>query len=142
MFREQFFDAREQLNVRGMTDIQIAARFYIAIQESFGADCRSFGVRSKDINKKVSGLVEVSERLKKVVIENQDFEKIIKTYDRSCTLFYLEPPYYDAERYYPDRLNPDDHVRLKDELDVSMGNAMFRTMIALKYGNCIRVIIL
>lgn len=130
MSREQFFDAREQLNVRGMTDIQIAARFYITIQESFGADCRSFGVRSKDINKKVSDLVEVSERLKKVVIENQDFEKIIKTYDRSCTLFYLDPPYYDAEKYYPDRFNPDDHLRLRDSLERIHGKCI------VSYNDC------
>lgn len=31
MSREQFFDAREQLSIRGMTDIQRAARFYITI---------------------------------------------------------------------------------------------------------------
>ena len=44
--REQFFDAREQAEVRGMTDIQRAARFYILIKESFGIDLRSFGMRT------------------------------------------------------------------------------------------------
>lgn len=131
--REQFFDAREQLNDRGMTDIQRAARFFIIIQESFGADCRSFGVRSKDINKKVSGLIEISERLSKVVIENQDFEKIIKTYDRTGAFFYLDPPYYDAEKYYSDRFNPNDHLRLRDSLGRIKGKCI------VSYNNCLEI---
>lgn len=116
MSREQFFDAIGQMNVRGMTDIQRAARFYISIQESFGADCKSFGVRSKDIDKKIAKLSEIADRLSKVIIENQDFARIVKTYDRTSALFYLDPPYYNAEKYYPDRFNPDDHTRLRDVL--------------------------
>lgn len=119
--REQFFDAREQMNIRGLTDIQRATRFYIMIQESFGADCRSFGVRSKDMRKKLETFPKVAERLSKVVIENQDFEKIIKTYDRKEALFYLDPPYYDAEKYYPDRFNPEDHERLRNVLSTIKG---------------------
>lgn len=130
MSREQFFDAREQLNNRGMTDIQRAARFYITIQESFGAGCRSFGVKSKDISKKITGLTEISKRLRRVVIENQDFEKNIKTYDRPGALFYLDPPYYDAEQYYPDRFNPEDHTRLKDVLDRIQGKCL------ISYNDC------
>lgn len=34
MSRELFFDAKEQLNIRGLTDIQKAAKFYILIKES------------------------------------------------------------------------------------------------------------
>ena len=43
--REQFFDYISQNNIRGMTDIQRAARFYCRIKLSFGTDLRSFGVR-------------------------------------------------------------------------------------------------
>ena len=43
--REQFFDCVSQSEVRGMTDIQRAARFYCRIKLSFGSDLRSFGVR-------------------------------------------------------------------------------------------------
>lgn len=81
MSREQFFDELNR-NTRGMTDIQRAARFFCLIKESFGATCTSFGVSSKDIHKAVEYLKAVSSRLNKVVIENQDFERLIKTYDR------------------------------------------------------------
>lgn len=128
--REQFFDAREQINVRGMTDIQRAARFYIVIHESFGADCRSFGVRSKDITNKILDLTTISKRLNRVVIENQDFEKVIRNYDRDGALFYLDPPYYEAEKYYPDRFNPDDHIRLRDALNSIKGKCV------ISYNDC------
>lgn len=86
--REQFFDAREQIETRGMTDIQRAARFFILIKESFGTDLRSFGLRSRDMEKAKEYLSEVSKRLNKVVIENLDFEKILKNYDKTDALFY------------------------------------------------------
>lgn len=130
MSREQFFDSINQLNTNGMTDIQQAARFYIAIHESFGADCKSFGVQSKNIQKKISELPEIATRLVKVIIENEDFEHLIKTYDRPQALFYLDPPYYEAEKYYPDRFNPIDHTRLRDVL----GNIGGRFL--LSYNDC------
>ena len=37
--REQFFDAKSQIDTKGMTDIQRAARFFILIKESYGDDC-------------------------------------------------------------------------------------------------------
>lgn len=128
--REQFFDYAEQIDVRGMTDIQRAARFFLLIKNSFGADCRSFGMKSRDMEKTVDYLAEVSKRLNRVVIENKDFENLIKTYDRSDTLFYLDPPYYSTEKYYPDRFNPEDHERLKNCLDGIKGKFV------LSYNDC------
>ena len=128
--REQFYDAREQIEIRGMTDIQRAARFYILIKESFGADVRSFGLRPRDIEKAKEYLIQVSKRLNKVVIENLDFQKILKNYDKNDALFYLDPPYYETEKYYPDRFMPEDHVRLKEALDVIKGKFV------LSYNDC------
>ena len=45
-------------------------------------------------------LAAIKERLKSAVIENKSFEDIIKQYDRPHTLFYCDPPYLGAERYY------------------------------------------
>lgn len=129
MSREQFFDELNR-NTRGMTDIQRAARFFCMIKESFGADCKSFGVRTRDMQKAVDYLKEVSDRLNRVVIENQDFERLIKTYDRPGALFYLDPPYYEAEKYYPDRFNPEDHIRMKKCLGDLKGKFI------LSYNDC------
>lgn len=130
MSREQFFDAREQMKIQGLTDIQKAARFYILIKESFGSDLRSFGLRPKDMDKAKEYLMVVSRRLNKVVIENLDFQKLIKNYDRTDALFYLDPPYYKTEKYYPDRFMPEDHLRLKETLDNIKGKFI------LSYNDC------
>ena len=58
-----------------------------------------------------------SARLQNVVIENKDFEKLIKQYDRPNTLFYLDPPYFETEDYYEDvGFTEQDHARLRDTL--------------------------
>lgn len=128
--REQFFDCVEQLDTRGMTDIQRAARFFIAIKNSFGANCKTFGMSAKDVRKATDYLKDVSERLSKTVIENKDFQDLIKVYDREDALFYLDPPYYSTEKYYPDRFNPEDHNRLKECLDKIKGKFV------LSYNDC------
>lgn len=130
MSREQFFDAKEQIEVNGLTDIQRAARFYILIKESFGADIRTFGVSPKNIANAIEYILEVSRRLSMVVIEKQDFERILKTYDRKDALFYLDPPYYETEKYYPDRFMPEDHLRLKNALNNVKGRFL------LSYNDC------
>lgn len=54
----------------------------------------------------------------------------MKTYDRESALFYLDPPYYEAEKYYPDRFMPEDHERLKDAL------TRIRGKFILSYNDC------
>lgn len=130
MSREQFYDAREQLEIRGMTDIQRAARFFILIKESFGADRHSFGLRLLDMEKAVEYLECVSHRLKRVVIENMDFERVLKNYDKKDALFYLDPPYYETEKYYSCKFMPEDHVRLKAALEHIQGRFV------LSYNDC------
>ena len=56
-------------------------------------------------------------RLQKVVIENKDFEKLIKQYDRPEAFFYCDPPYYNTEDYYEDvGFTRADHERLANAL--------------------------
>ena len=130
MSREQFFDAKGQIEMRGMTDIQRAARFYVLIKESFGTDLKSFGTRPKNLKNAIEYITIVSERLNTVVIENQDFERIFKTYDKNDALFYLDPPYYETEKYYPDKFMPEDHIRLKEALIRLKGKFL------LSYNDC------
>jgi len=130
MSREQFIDAKVQIETRGLTDIQRAAKFFILVKESYGTDLRSFGVRPKNMNNAIEYLDEISRRLSTVVIENLDFEHILNTYDKADTLFYLDPPYYKTEKYYPDRFLPEDHIRLKKKLSVLKGKFL------LSYNDC------
>ena len=113
-----------------MTDIQRAARFFCRIKLSFGADLESFGVRPRNMQGAIDYLQRVSKRLNRVVIENVDFERLIRTYDRESALFYLDPPYYEAEKYYPDRFQPEDHIRLRDTLSQIKGKFV------LSYNDC------
>lgn len=130
MSREQFFDAKKQIDMRGMTDIQKAARFFIVIKESFGAGLHSFGICSRDLEKAKEYLKVVGKRLNRVIIENQDFQQIIKTYDREDALFYLDPPYYQTEKYYMGEFFPEDHIRLREALNSVKGKFL------LSYNDC------
>ncbi len=110
--REQFFNYKEQLNYKGLTDIQRAARYFYIIKSSFGADRKTFGTNKKNLVNTIDYLSEINERLKNVVIENMDYERLIKVYDRPNALFYLDPPYLGTESFYDSRFNIDDHVKL------------------------------
>lgn len=114
--REQFFDCRSQLEARGLTDIQRAARYFHVIKVSFGGNRTNFGTNKKNLTTSIEYLSEVQKRLKDVVIENKDFESLIKVYDRSGALFYLDPPYHGTEKYYAAGFSEEDHIRLKNVL--------------------------
>ena len=63
----------------------------------------------------------MQERLSRVVIENKDFEDLIKVYDRPSALFYLDPPYHTTEKYYNCDFGEKDHIRLRDCLQQIKG---------------------
>lgn len=112
--REVFEDIRAFINMRGTTDIQRAAMFYIMIKISYGADGRTYGCNKKNISPDY--LSDIETRLKSgsgVVIEHKDFENLIKVYDRPNALFYCDPPYHKTEKYYDAEFNDKDHERLK-----------------------------
>lgn len=128
--REFFMDFREQYNVRGLTDIQRAARFFMLLKTSYGSDVRSYGCVKKDISNAIQYLNDIEKRLLKVVIENKDFEGLIKVYDKHDALFYLDPPYYGTEKYYQASFNSEDHIRLFNALKGIKGKFI------LSYNDC------
>lgn len=91
--REVFFDYAAQEHIRGMTDIQRAARSLYLIKISFGSDRKTFATAPKIASNISASFSAVQERLRKVIIENLDFEHLIHTYDRPDALFYCDPPY-------------------------------------------------
>ena len=117
--REMFEDVRERLKIRGFTDIQRAAMFYVQIKISYGSEGRTFGCNRKNLSPDY--LEKVEKRLERVVIENKDFENLIKVYDRPKALFYCDPPYHKTENYYDVVFSEDDHERLKAVLSAING---------------------
>lgn len=122
--RETFEDFKKQRDVRGLTDIQRAVRFYYCQRMAFGGRVvgQTFGVspnQAPGIN-----LVRIEEelsavhlRLARVVIENLSWTDYLDRYDRADTFFYLDPPYWGTEDYYGKDLFPrDDFTRLADQL--------------------------
>ena len=117
--RELFENIKEKLKINGFTDIQRAAMFYVQVKISYGSDTRTFGCNRKNISSDY--LEKVEKRLERVVIENKDFENLIKVYDRPKALFYCDPPYYKTENYYDAKFTTTDHERLKDCLSTIKG---------------------
>lgn len=121
--REFFEDVSAQIDVRGLTDIQRAARYFLRMKISFGADGQTFGCNVKNIENAVNYLSDVQKRLlsASVVIEHKDFENLINVYDRPTALFYCDPPYHSAEKYYDVTFGEADHIRLRDTLSSIKG---------------------
>ena len=86
--------------MRGMTDIQRAARYFYLIKISFGCKKDTFATRPKRLDRVMDRFDEIQKRLSGVIIENRDFEDIIKLYDKEDSLFYIDPPYHTTENYY------------------------------------------
>ena len=56
------------------------------------------------------------------VVENMDFEDVIKKYDSPTTYFYCDPPYYKTEDYYANHsFGIETHERLATSLKSMKG---------------------
>ena len=115
--REMFFDALEQLHCRGFTDIQRAARYFIKMRLSFGANGREYGCSTKPLGRSTEYLATVSQRLASVIIEQKSYDDLIRVYDRPTAFFYLDPPYLGTEKMYDVSFARDDHIKLKQLLN-------------------------
>lgn len=116
-----------------LSDLQRAARYLYLIRSSFGSNRNSFATATKRICNIIDALPAYKERLKEVIIENRDFENLIKTYDRPSALFYIDPPYVESEGYYNKKyvsFNKDDHLRLNSVLKGIKGRFI------LSYNDC------
>lgn len=119
--KEFFEDYRSQLGSEGLTDIQRAARYLTLIKISYGADRRSYGGRKKDVLRYRAYLTEIEKRLRSVVIQNKDFEALIRQYDSEQSFFYADPPYHTTEHHYDAVFQAEDHERLKATLQAIQG---------------------
>lgn len=129
--REQFQDFLAQYKIRGLTDIQRAARYFMLIKTSYGSKGKNYGCVKKNVEVFVNYLSDIEKRLNNVIIENRDFQEIIKLHDKKDTLFYLDPPYFGTEKYYSEvDFLPEDHIRLRDSL------REIKSKFILSYNDC------
>ena len=109
-------------NPEALTDIQRAARFFYLQKNAFGGLILNRNYHyciARPPNFNPGSLPQLIEnthiRLEKVQIECLPYEEILRRYDRSKTLFYLDPPYWNRKLY---RFNftEEDFVKLEDRL--------------------------
>ena len=100
--------------------VQKASWFYQVIRFSYASALTSYGSQPHDMRSNFPLIEQAHRRLAKVVIENKDFEKLIRQYDRPVSFFYCDPPYHSTEGYYQnigeDGFTEKDHIRLRDAL--------------------------
>lgn len=98
-------------------DYDRAAKFYYLILYSYGHKTDQFGCKPAASWSKFPLIERAAARLQSVVIENKDFEALIKLYDRPGSFFYCDPPYYETESLYNDvDFSRKDHERLRNTL--------------------------
>lgn len=113
-----------------VTDVKRAAAFFKLIRYSYGSGCTSYGCQPFDVRKCFAAIWQASHRLADTVVENKDFEALIRQYDRDSAFFYCDPPYYETEGHYAVVFRKEDHARLWDALAASKGKWM------VSYNDC------
>lgn len=111
-------------------DVRRAAMFLKLLRYSYSSSGKSYASQPFDIRKLFGLIGQLQSRMANVVVENQDFETLIKHYDRPDAFFYLDPPYFSTEDMYEVGFGWDDHVRLRDTLKSIKGKFL------LSYNDC------
>ena len=100
-------------------DVERAARWYYMTMYSFGRLGRNFGRATSSkaglvsIRDKLKLFPDLHQRFKNVQVENQDWYQCMVDYDHEDTVFYIDPPYVDADSgIYTNKMSKDDHRRL------------------------------
>ena len=129
--REMFKDFQNQYSCRGLTDIQKASRFFMLVKCSYASKMGVFGCVKRNIENMTLMFNEIQERLNTVIVENEDFEKLIEMQDRTSTFFFLDPPYFGTERYYKNvDFSKEDHERLYNSIKNIKGKFL------MSYNDC------
>ncbi len=111
---------------RGQKDIKRAAAYYKLLRLSFNANGETYGGKRCDVRRFFVDIWKFSKNFCEVIIENKDFEALVRQYDRPNAFLYADPPYYDAEAFYKNIVpfTKEDHVRLRDTLKNAQGYVM------------------
>lgn len=128
---EQAEELRPILNKRArLFDVERAAVFYRSIRGSFSGTVTSFGLRSLPIVRFLYLMEQASKRLQEVAIENKSATQLMTEKDDETTLFYGDPPYFEAEKLYRMRFHRKLHIRLWQKACACRG------YVVLSYNDC------
>lgn len=134
---EEYFDKRDEEEIKNILnekvklyDVERAATFYKLIRYSYGSAGKSFGGQPVNLSSTLELLSAAAFRLREAVIENKDFEDLIKQYDRLESFFYLDPPYVETEGHYMVDFPKENHIRLFKTLSEIKGKFL------LSYNDC------
>jgi DNA adenine methylase len=123
-------ELRESITTLGQStdSVENARRFFSASYQvfsgtltnspsswAFGVNPRAATPRAITMLRATDRLHAVAMRFKQIMIDCQDFEKILRTYDQPHALFYLDPPYVPEtrkEKTYRFDMKEEDHKRL------------------------------
>ena len=111
-------------------DVRRAAAYLKLLRYSYASGKKSFASQPFDIRRLFALVFDAHARLASVVIENKDFEALIRHYDREDTVFYCDPPYYTTEGMYTTVFTQEDHHRLFQTLAGAKGEWL------LSYNDC------
>ena len=122
----------KELRLRITKDYNVrrAAMYMKSLRYSYASRGESYASQPFDISKVFYLIQQLQKRMANVVVENQDFEKLIRHYDRPDAFFYLDPPYYSSEHMYEVEFRWDDHLRLQRTLRSIKGKFL------LSYNDC------
>lgn len=102
----KWFDILNATDPATLTDIQRAARFLYLQKNCFGGLVKNqhfhYGItQPSNFNPEriPKAIEETHHRLARVQIESLPYEQVLEKYDRSSTLAYLDPPYWDRKLY-------------------------------------------
>ena len=111
-------------------DVRRAVAFLKLIRYSYSSGLKSYACQPFDVRRLFGLIRDLHERMANTVIENRDFEALIRHYDRPNTVFYCDPPYYETEGMYAACFTRDDHQRLRNTLGDIKGKVL------LSYNDC------
>lgn len=117
----------------GEYDLRRAVMFLKLLRYSYSSSGKSYACQPFSIRSLFELIQDLSKRLDNAVIENQDFEVLIKHYDRPDAFFYCDPPYYTSEYVYECGFTWDDHMRLKETLSQTKGKWL------VSYNDCAEI---
>ncbi|UJS17860.1 MAG: DNA adenine methylase [Candidatus Jettenia sp.] len=127
-------DSAVDFKTTQLNDIERAAEWYYLNRTCFGGDMQSGGFAlpsvtgrnpAQSFRNSIDTFHDVARRMQGVTIECLDYRECIQRYDSPDTLFFIDPPYLNAEGYYGEKnFSLDDHQALAKMLSMVKGVVM------------------